>query len=553
MSTLSDKAGASGIAADWAGELELTPIAEVIRRIVLEERSGDLRVTSPQAVKTIHFDRGFAVFASSNLKSESLGERLIASGRISPHEFALVSMLTKSSKRSFRQTLAHAGIVPEEELGRHVAAQVNEIVLSLFSVKEGTYNFEEGPCAIPLELMVSLSAHRILLEGIRRMGSGKLILSGLPPLDSLIRVVEAPHFSLDFGKIAPVERTVLRLAGTRVSIRRILATAGEDKGKVLRACYGLYGAGVLELAMSDAPRAPRRVQEETGTFVVSEILRKIGPRREIDAEEAVDVSREWQEPERSPVADKAPTFLEDGGAPPLVETAAVTREEPVAPYVAQTPASSRVDEENAQGVWARAISFIVAMVEALWSVVSTACRGTGLLWNELRANARKAGSASEGPEPYSSTEASTTRIETREPPAGRAATPYSARRELQTVEEPSRKESVGIPSWSTLDASNDTHVASSASYEPVWPEPEEQEPVLNRLGVPKWSSRDDPDEAPTPPVGMFEETSQEQESASEKLPPPSWSILDDPRRAVPKEKKESPAPAEPSEELVLHL
>src|SRR3990172_8388655 len=205
MSTIANRTGASGIAVDWVGELELTPIAEVIRRIVLEERSWDLRVTSPQAVKTIHFDRGFVVFASSNLKSESLGERLIASGRISPHEFALVSMLTKSSKHSFRQTLAHAGIVSEEELGRHVAAQVNEIVLSLFSAKEGTYNFEEGPCAIPLELMVSLSAHRILLEGIRRMSSGKLILSGLPPLDSLIRVVEAPPFSLDFGKLRPGE------------------------------------------------------------------------------------------------------------------------------------------------------------------------------------------------------------------------------------------------------------------------------------------------------------------------------------------------------------
>ena len=200
MTTVAKGAGA---AVDWLGELEHTPLAEVIRRIVFEERSGDLRVTSSNTVKTLHFDRGFIVFASSNLKSDSLGDRLISSGRISPHEFALVKMLTKGSKRSFRQTLSHAGIVPEEELGRHVAAQVNQIVLSLFSWKEGTYNFEEGPCSIPLELMVSLSAHRIMLEGIRRMSSGKLILAGLPPLDTMIRVVQAPLFSLDFEKLRP--------------------------------------------------------------------------------------------------------------------------------------------------------------------------------------------------------------------------------------------------------------------------------------------------------------------------------------------------------------
>ena len=33
---------------------------------------------------------------------------------------------------------------------------------------KGTYNFEEGPCSIPLELMVSLSAHRIMLEAMGR-------------------------------------------------------------------------------------------------------------------------------------------------------------------------------------------------------------------------------------------------------------------------------------------------------------------------------------------------------------------------------------------------
>ncbi|HLE21959.1 MAG TPA: tetratricopeptide repeat protein, partial [Vicinamibacteria bacterium] len=108
-------------------------------------------------------------------------------------------------------------------------------------------------------------------------------------------------------------------------------------------------------------------------------------------------------------------------------------------------------------------------------------------------------------------------------------------------------------SWSVLDDPNDTNVAPSASHRPAWPEPEEQEPILNRLGVPKWSSRDDPDETPTPSVGMSEGTSPEQEPAREDLAPPSWSILDDSRRAAPKEKKESPALAEPSEELVLHF
>ena len=153
---------------------------------MLEERSGELRVAAPPAVKMISFDRGFIVYASSNLESEGLGKLLTDSGRISKHELALVGMLTKPGKKTLRQSLVQGDIVSEEELGRYLAVQVNEIVLPLFSLSRGTYRFQEEPCTTPIDLMVSLSAHRILLEGIRRMSSGKLILAGLPALTSKV-------------------------------------------------------------------------------------------------------------------------------------------------------------------------------------------------------------------------------------------------------------------------------------------------------------------------------------------------------------------------------
>ncbi|MGH9460919.1 MAG: hypothetical protein ACRD1X_06850, partial [Vicinamibacteria bacterium] len=55
---------------EWVGPLSSRPLAEVMRRIALEERSGDLQVIFGQTVKTIktvYFDRGFVVLAASNL------------------------------------------------------------------------------------------------------------------------------------------------------------------------------------------------------------------------------------------------------------------------------------------------------------------------------------------------------------------------------------------------------------------------------------------------------------------------------------------------------
>lgn len=263
----------AGPSIDWVGSLGSIPLAEVLRKIANEERSGDLQVNLGSAIKSIYFDNGFVVFAASNLKRDRLGESLIEAGRISRHEFALASMLMKGSKRKFGQALVQAGVMSEEELGRQVAGQVNRIVMSLFKAKDGIYSFDERGNVIPVELMVSLSIYRILLDGIRHMTDGKLILSGLPPLGTLVRLTERPPFTVDARKLKPLEQTVLRNAGNGTPLAALIQRSGNDRGLALRACYGLYAAGLLE-PVDSGERKPLKVQEETGVFVLSEIQRK---------------------------------------------------------------------------------------------------------------------------------------------------------------------------------------------------------------------------------------------------------------------------------------
>ena len=259
---------------EQVGSLGGTPLAEVVKQAVHEGKSGDLQIISGRTIKTVYFDRGFIVFSASNLRSDRLGESLIEFGRISRHEFAMASMLMKTSKRKFGQVLVDSGLMSEEELGRQVGLQVNKIILSLFKESEGIYSFDERPCIIPLNLMVSLSVYRILLEGIRRMSSGKLILAGLPPLDSALRVSEQPPWSFEFDKLKPVEQAVLRAAGKGETLQAITRRVDSDRGRILRAGYALYSAGLLEPVDKRATSRPLKVQEETGVFLLSDIERK---------------------------------------------------------------------------------------------------------------------------------------------------------------------------------------------------------------------------------------------------------------------------------------
>jgi tetratricopeptide (TPR) repeat protein len=259
---------------EWVGPLSKTPFGEVLKRIAAEERSGDLQVIYRRTIKTIYFDRGFVVFAASNLKRDRLGESLIDAGRISRHEFAMASELMKKDRRKFGQALVETGVMSEEELGRQVATQVNRILLSLFKVDDGIYSFDERPTIIPVELMVSLSIYRILLDGIRRMTDEDLILRNLPSMKTRLRVSTRPPFTVSFNHLNPTERDVLRSAVKGASLRSILATISHERGATLRACYGLYAAGLLEMGESETTTRPLKVQEETGSFLLSEIQQK---------------------------------------------------------------------------------------------------------------------------------------------------------------------------------------------------------------------------------------------------------------------------------------
>jgi tetratricopeptide (TPR) repeat protein len=257
-------------------DLSVTPIAETIRKISAELRSGDLQVRSAKVAKTLFFDRGRLVFAASNLKKDRLGEALVALGRITDEQFREVSALMKADrKRRFGEALVQAGLMDKKELGGSVARQVRRIALSLFEFTEGAASFEERKCAIPLDYMVSLSVHRILHDGIRSMPSRELVMSGLGNLDRTVVLAAVPPFPFEKKRSAE-EREILEMAQRKVTVRRLGWAAGGLAFSRLRTVYAFLAAGVV--LDSDAKAAPQPVVHmETGTFLLSALQRQPDP------------------------------------------------------------------------------------------------------------------------------------------------------------------------------------------------------------------------------------------------------------------------------------
>jgi tetratricopeptide (TPR) repeat protein len=118
------------------------------------------------------------------------------------------------------------------------------------------------------------------------MSDGKLILSGLPPLNTLVRVSERPPFTAEPRKLKPIEQAILRSAREGAQLATVVSNVDAEKGPALRACYGLYAAGLLEPA-TEGERRPLKVQEETGHFVLSEIQQKFAKIRATNARQEI--------------------------------------------------------------------------------------------------------------------------------------------------------------------------------------------------------------------------------------------------------------------------
>ena len=301
-------------------DIAQSPIAETIRRLSTERRTGDLQVRAGRMVKIAFFDHGRLVFAASNLRRDRLGEAMVADGRITEEDFNRVSALMRTDRRRFGEALVQAGVMDRYDVGASVARQVRRVALSLFELVDGAALFEERESAIPLEYMVSLSIHRLLYDGIRSMKSEELVTKGLGHLDRGVMLAEVPPFPFERRGRSADELELLDLAQRRVTIRRLAWSGSGLAFTRLRAVYALLAAGLLREADVQAPAPQPVMQTDTGMFLLSALQNRPDPslrdaiRREVqqELEHSARLDREaWLKLARAAPRDEMMRALEE--------------------------------------------------------------------------------------------------------------------------------------------------------------------------------------------------------------------------------------------------
>ncbi len=339
------------------GNLKDFSLPDVFQLVTLSGKTGILRIKrADDAEGSVWFRDGDVFFAQSNWQREPLGERMASAGKITPSALARVLDLQRSEPAGARrlgQLLVDEGYITGKVLEAFVQEQIQDTIFDLFRWDEGAFDFEPlGDVPAEEDIGLRVSIENIVMEGSRRLEEWNRIKKKIPSVDIVFKMATAPGEGTFEISLKPIEWNLLLLVDGTRSVDELATGTSRTDFEVSRVLYGLFSAGLLEVASDEEVerlRGERAKLEERAAALrraAAEAAAPAPPEPTAAATEAVEEPVEPEVPEflsgaqSSATAEDMAAFQEMMGAvlqppeaPPKApaEAAGLVVEEPEAP------------------------------------------------------------------------------------------------------------------------------------------------------------------------------------------------------------------------------
>jgi hypothetical protein len=325
------------------GNLRDFSLPDVFQLVTLSGKSGVLRISRADAEGSVWFRDGEVFFAQSDWHREALGTRLVAAGKITPSALTKALDLQKSEPaggRRLGQILVDEGYITDKVLEAFVQEQIQDTIFDLFRWDEGDFDFESAEAAPEEDIGLSVSIENIVMEGSRRLEEWTRIKKKIPSMGIVFKMATAPGEGTFDISLKPVEwHLLLRIDGTR-TVSDLAHELARTDFEVARIIYGLFSAGLLEVASDDEVERLRAERIELEAVIAAEDARR---------EKAAPVVVKPAEPVSEPAETVAhvveePAFLSAEPAAPSPDDMAVFQQMMGAVLeVSQDDTASRAD------------------------------------------------------------------------------------------------------------------------------------------------------------------------------------------------------------------
>jgi curved DNA-binding protein CbpA len=242
------------------GNLAERLLPEVLKHISFRSESGTLAVHQDVIQKTISFDQGAIVFATSNAPEEDFGELLIKIGRLSPSQLDEV-LGSRDSNQPLSQALVKKGLLDEVQAREFLELHVQELIYPLFDWKNGEFEFTSGQRSLHGDFSLHISTGNLIFEGIRRIKNFEVIHKGLHGPETPIRLAADYINKVTELFLKPDEAFILTRIESTLTVAEILQISPLGSEMTQKTLYGFISTGVAEFAGQAAKKEVPHLKE----------------------------------------------------------------------------------------------------------------------------------------------------------------------------------------------------------------------------------------------------------------------------------------------------
>lgn len=237
------------------GSLREFAVHDIFQLMYLSKKTGELVIVrEPSRVRaSVVLDGGAVVRAQLDGSSVHLGHLLLNAGKITEADLGRAEALREQSPdKSWSDIFSSMMVVNQQEMGKYVKFQVEELVLEMLDWRDGTFSFAERSLA-DAERTTWIPTESLLMEGARRADE----LSALPT--AIASQDTVPSYCDGAGEggtldLLPEEWEVLGQVDGEQDLKSIAWALGRSEFEVSKVVSKLVEEGLLEIGPPEVSR-----------------------------------------------------------------------------------------------------------------------------------------------------------------------------------------------------------------------------------------------------------------------------------------------------------
>ena len=269
----------------FEGNLKDFALGDVFRLIATGGKTGTLYLDRGGAHAEVCFRDGSIFFATSTLRHEPLGSKLVQARAITDAQLEHALEVQESEKgtdggRRIGQILIDEGLLEDIVLERFVREQIVDTLFDLFRWDDGSMRFEFDEAAAEEDIGLSAPVELIIEEASRRLEQWDRMGTHIPSLDArFVMSVSPAERSMEIY-LKPREWMLLCHIHGGQGIRALAEATGFTHFETARILYGMLSAGLVETCegvdeVSSADVVAETVDSLDGTLVIEEPHAKV--------------------------------------------------------------------------------------------------------------------------------------------------------------------------------------------------------------------------------------------------------------------------------------